>query len=144
MEYRQMRAYPFFKLLGAFSSMPHNRSHTLASLRYAVKSMKREKASLYVYPQGKIVPSGTEMDFKRGIGWLQKQLPDVDFVPIGISIHTIRHNKPELHLWVGKPVHPSSVENISERSAEMEKAMEDILMQLRETAGFDDEPYELF
>lgn len=144
MEYKQMRAYPFFKFLGAFSTMPHNRSHNLSSLRYAVRSMRRPHASLFVYPEGEIKAAGSKMEFKRGIGWLKKQLPEVDFVPIGIYIHTIRHDKPELHLWVEQPVSPHSTEDISATTTYFEKSMEQVLKKLKSTAGFDHRKYSTF
>lgn len=141
MEYKQMRAYPFFKYLGAFSTMPHNRSHNLASLRYAVQSMHRPHASLFVYPQGEIVRSDADMNFKRGIGWLSKQLDTTDFVPVGIHMHTIRHHKPELHLWVDKPAIPPETSDISVITAAFEESMTHVLCQLKATSGFDHRKY---
>lgn len=144
MEYQQMRAYPFFKYLGAFSTMPHNRTHNLSSLRYAIQSMQRPNASLFVYPEGQIVRSNTQMDFKRGIGWLRKQLQDVDFVPIGIHIHTIRHDKPELHLWIDRPAQPPNSQDISEITACFEETMQQVLDKVKTTGGFDHRVYSKF
>lgn len=144
MEYKQMRAYPFFKYLGAFSIMPHNRSHNLSSLRYAVQSMDRPHAALFVYPEGEIVPAGSEKKFKRGIGWLHAQLPTVDFVPIGIHIHTIRSDKPELHLWIDEKVSLSSAADLSEATNSCEEVMEQVLGKLKKTAGFQNKGYSKF
>lgn len=144
MEYKQMRTYPFFKYLGAFSTMPHNRSHNLSSLRYAVQSMQRPNASLFIYPEGKIVRSDAAINFKRGIGWLKKQLPGVDFVPIGIHMHTIRHDKPELHLWVGEPAPPFSTNDISQITSSFEDILEQVLEKVKSTGGFDHREYSKF
>jgi 1-acyl-sn-glycerol-3-phosphate acyltransferase len=144
MEHKQMKKYRFFKKLGAFSMVPHNRSHNLASLRYAVKSMQRPNASLFVYPQGEILPAGSQIHFKNGIGWLCKQMPNVDFVPIGIHMHTMRHDKPELHIWVGKPVSITTNKDLKEITASFEQIMQQLLDQLINTAGISDEVYEPF
>lgn len=144
MEYKQMQAYPFFKYLGAFSTMPHNRSHNLSSLRYAVQSMSRPNAALFVYPEGEIVPAGSEINFKRGIGWLHKQLPNIDFVPIGIQIHAIRSDKPELHLWIDKKVPLLPADDLSDITNSFEESMRQLLKKLKKTAGFENKGYSKF
>jgi len=74
-------------------------------MRYAVESMKRPNASLYIYPQGKIVPFTTvKPEFKKGIGWLAKKIPDADIVPIAIYIHTEESDKPRLEIFIGEAV----------------------------------------
>ncbi|MEX2585879.1 MAG: lysophospholipid acyltransferase family protein [Balneolaceae bacterium] len=143
MEHKQMRRYPFFKKIGAFSVDPKESRSAVASMRYALRSMQRPSASLFIYPEGEIVPfSTTGLQFKQGIGWLWEQLPEADFVPIAISVHTIRSPWPELHIRVGKPVpreKSSSMVSATERLAE---ALQKELRELVSTAGFRDEPYE--
>lgn len=144
MEDKQMQQYSFFKKIGAFSINRDDPRKALTSLRYAVQSMKRDQASLFIYPEGKITPSGSAMHFEGGLGWLHSKVPKVDFVPIGIYQHTIRHDKPELHLYVGKKVPvPSNLSNAGKTEL-FEKELEDLLSELRQTAGFDDGPYERF
>lgn len=78
---------------------------SMKSLRYAVESMRREQASLFIYPEGRILPYSIKKPvFKQGLSWITGQLQGVDVVPVGIYIHTIRSDKPELHIRIGKPV----------------------------------------
>jgi 1-acyl-sn-glycerol-3-phosphate acyltransferase len=142
MEYEQIKKYPFFKKIGAFSVDQESPRHIRASLRYALESMDRENASLYLYPEGEIKPIGRAINFKPGIGWLCNKLKNVDFVPIGIHMHTIRHDKPELHLWVGKPCEVEKGKTKSTYSTAFEQSMKKVLDQLHASAGFDDKPYE--
>lgn len=143
MEFKQMRKYRFFRWLGAFSIDPADIRHVRNSLTYALGSMQRINAALYIYPQSKIIPAGSKMHFKKGIIWLHKQLSNADFVPIGIYIHTVRHDKPELHIWVGKPVLlDSNVKN--EVKMQMEQKLDNILNKLHTTAGFNDTFYDRF
>lgn len=144
MEDKQMRQYSFFKKIGAFSIDREDPKKAVTSLRYAVQSMKRERASLFIYPEGKITAVGSNMEFEGGLAWLHSKIPDVDFVPIGIYMHTIRHDKPELHLHIGKPLAPDKSMTTNELTRAYEDELTNILNDLHETAGFDDTPYKPF
>lgn len=105
MEYKQMREHPFFKKIGAFSVNPDDPRSSVRSLRYAVESINRPNSSLFIYPEGKIVPFSSEKpQFRKGLGWISNQCPEVEVVPIGIYLHTARYDKPELFICVGKAV----------------------------------------
>lgn len=144
MEDKQMKRYGFFKKIGAFSINREDPRKAVASLRYAVQSMQRENASLFIYPEGSITPAGSEPSFEGGLAWLHDKLPDVDFVPIGIYMHTIRGDKPELHLHVGEKVDIRPELEKESKTELFEQKLESLLEQLRETAGFDDSIYERF
>lgn len=144
MEDKQMRQYSFFKRIGAFSIDRNDPRKTVTSLRYAVQSMKRDKSSLFIYPEGKITPTGSSMDFEGGLAWLHSKLPEVDIVPVGIYMHTIRNDKPELHVQIGKPVRLHKEFENEEMTRVYEDELNQILDQLRSTAGFTDEPFRKF
>lgn len=138
MEDKQMRKYPFFRKIGAFAINRENSKSTIRSLRYAIESLQQTGSSLFIYPEGKITPSGSELKFEDGLSWLSHQLPEVDVVPIGIYMHTIRSYKPELHLHVGAPVPIKQDLSKDEQSRRFEEALEMILADLQQTAGFED------
>jgi 1-acyl-sn-glycerol-3-phosphate acyltransferase len=142
MEYEQLKKYPFFKKIGAFSVDQESPRHIRASLRYALESMDRDNASLFLYPEGEIKPIDRAINFKAGIGWLCNKLKNVDFVPIGIHMHTIRHDKPELHLWVGKPCALNRESKREHIISGLENELSLVREKLMESAGFDDHPYE--
>lgn len=144
MEDEQIKRYPFFQKIGAFSINRNNPRKSIASLRYAVKSFERDHSSLFIYPEGTITPVGSAMDFEGGLAWLSKKLPKVDLVPIAIHMHTIRHNKPELHLHVGRPVKIDKSMSSNEKSRILEKTLDQMLDDLRQEAGFDDSNFERF
>lgn len=133
MEDKQLSRYPFFRKLGVFSiNLEHPRS-ALTSLRYALTSMDRNNASLYIYPQGKIVPFTTDdLAFKNGIGWLAKKLPDVDIVPIGIYIHTLYKDKPRMEISIGKPVQIDRSKTTEQINRLLEKKLSELLEDLVE------------
>ncbi|SMO78360.1 lysophospholipid acyltransferase family protein [Fodinibius sediminis] len=144
MEDKQMRAYRFFQKIGAFSINRADRRSAIRSLRYAVASFERPRASLFIYPEGTITPAGSALEFEGGLAWLSQQLPQVDVVPIGIYMHTIRRDKPELHLQVGSPVEPPPTLSTQERTHRFEQELETIIADLRQHAGFNDSIYERF
>lgn len=144
MEDRQMQQYSFFQKIGAFSINREDPRKAITSLRYAVKSMQRSHSCLFIYPEGSISPAGSVPDFEGGLAWLHAKLPDVDFVPIGIYMHTIRSDKAELHLHVGKSLDVDPETSAGARSKFFEQQMSRLLDELRRTGGFDDTPYERF
>jgi 1-acyl-sn-glycerol-3-phosphate acyltransferase len=144
MEDQQMKKYSLFQKIGAFSINRKDPRQAITSLRYAVQSFQRENASLFIYPEGTMTPAGSKMNFEGGVGWLSRKLPEVDMVPIGIYIHTIRHDKPELHLHVGNPIQYDDSASGEERTQLFEQQLDRILEHLRETGGFDDSEFERF
>lgn len=117
MEDKQMIEYSFFKKIGAFSVSRENKRKAVTSLRYAVDSMKRNNASLFIFPQGKIVSEHQkQLEFENGIGWLHQQCPDCLFVPITVSMHTMRTDKPELFINIGKHVSIPDTLNSEQRT----------------------------
>jgi 1-acyl-sn-glycerol-3-phosphate acyltransferase len=109
MELKQMIKYRVFRHIGAFSIDLDSPKQTLRSLRYAVESMRRDQACLFIFPEGKInAPSDELPPFEPGVGWLVKQCVseglNVDVVPISIYIHEMTASKPVLWVEIGAPV----------------------------------------
>lgn len=146
MEDKQMHRYRFFRRIGAFSVNLENPRHSLPSLRYALDSMKRENASLYIYPEGKIVPFTVDKPhFRGGLTWLCDRLPEVEVVPVGIYIHTMRHSKPELHISIGEAVDRAGFNNSGdgkELQQRLELSLQNQLIELQKTSGFDDSVFQ--
>jgi len=128
MESKQLKQYPFFRRLGVFSIDLSSPRSSMQSMRYAVDSMRRENASLYIYPQGKIVPFTAEKpEFKKGIGWLAKKVPDADIVPIAIYIHTEESDKPRLEILIGQTIELDRKQPANQLSQILEKNLHELL-----------------
>lgn len=142
MEDKQMRQYTFFSKIGAFSIDLDNPKSSLYSLRYALESMQRDNASLFIYPEGKITPaSDSEPKFKQGLAWLYTNCEDIDFVPIAIYSHFIRSSKPELYLSIGKSVNHNKQLGRSDLTELFQRDIHQILLSVREVAGFTDKGF---
>lgn len=142
MEDKQMRQYSFFSKIGAFSINLEDPKASISSLRYAVESMERDNASLFIYPEGKITPvSETEPEFKKGLAWLYTQTEEIDFVPIGIYMHTLRSSKAELYLSIGKSVNHDKQLNRNRLNELFQQDLHRLLLEEREVSGYSDEGF---
>lgn len=131
MEDKQLYKYPFFRRLGVFSIGLSSPRSSMQSLRYAIKSMERPNASLYIYPQGKIRPFSIDgLDFRKGIGWLAKKLPEADLVPVAIYIHTKESDKPRLEISVGSAVDVDRSQKADRINRILEERLSDLLKDL--------------
>ena len=131
MEDKQMQEYSFFKRIGAFSINLENPRSSIHSLRYALKSLKRKHSSLFIYPEGKIVPvSFSKPEFKPGLAWLYANSEEIDFVPIAFYIDHSKHHKPDLYILIGKSVNPVKSFSKNELTEFFEAQTESILRDI--------------
>lgn len=135
MEDKQMLKHRFFSKIGAFSVNLHNPRSAVKSLRYASTSMERPNSCLFIYPEGKIMPFSIDKpEFKHGLGWLSKECPECDLVPVGIYIHSARHDKPELFIRIGEPSAPDLHMDSGDISHSLEQDLQSVLISLYEDA----------
>jgi len=131
MEDKQMRQHSFFKRIGAFSVNLENPRAVIRSLRYAVDSFERPNSSLFIYPEGAIVPFSTNKpSFKKGLAWIAQKSPEADVVPIGVYIHIAAYDKPELFLKVGEQLSFDNSDNHEELNHFFEKKLGELLEDL--------------
>lgn len=130
MEDKQMKQYPFFSKIGAFSINLEDAKSSIKSLRYAVESMKRKNSCLFIYPEGKLTSVSNSLpEFKEGLSWLYKKLDGIDFVPIAFYIDYSKADKPDLFISIGKSVKPDKSLN----KKELSKSFEEISFNLLNT-----------
>ncbi len=144
MEDKQMKKYPFFSKIGAFSIDLSNPKSALRSLRFAKNSMERTNSSLYIYPEGTLTPaSESKPTFKKGLAWLYQNIDhEVDFVPVAFYAHTFTDSKPELYINVGSPIKLDKALSKDDLTSEFENAVHELLLETRNVAGFGDEGFE--
>jgi 1-acyl-sn-glycerol-3-phosphate acyltransferase len=131
MEDIQLHKFPFFRYIGAFSVNRNNSRKTISSLRYALQSVQRKNSSLFIYPEGKIVPDhGQKLYFEKGIGFLHKNCPECDFVPIAININVIKSSKPDLYIKIGQPVDFVNSAPTEQQTKKLEVSLQKLLNNL--------------
>lgn len=135
MEDKQMRRHGFFKRIGAFSVSLENPKSAIRSMRYAVESMKRPNASLFIYPEGEIRPFTLEKpEFKSGLSWILSKYPKPDVVPVSIYFTTAKTSKPKLFLQVGLPVLTDNCHDLSDKTSRYEEELLQLLKSTVDTA----------
>lgn len=128
-----MIRYKFFQKIGAFSVDLKNSKSIISSLRYAVHSMDRPQASLFIFPEGEIVPFSTvKPRFKKGLSWIAKKCPDADIIPVGIYVQYSRYDKPELFIKIGDPVKSRTIGSNPESIEKYEVKLQEVLITLHE------------
>ncbi len=142
MEDKQMKKHKFFQKIGAFSINLEEPKSNLISLRYALKSLERPNAGLFIYPEGKLTPaSDSPPNFKGGLAWLYQKTEGIDFVPIHIYSHFFRGSKPELYFSVGKKINSNKTLNSKELTALFENEVHQLNLEVRKTAGLSDQNF---
>lgn len=135
MEDKQMRKHGFFKRIGAFSVSLKNPRSAIRSLRYAVESMKRQNASLFIYPEGQIGPfSLKKPEFRSGLSWIVSKYSKPDVVPIAIYFTTAKTSKPRLFLQIGSPVDTKDIHDLSNKTNKFEEELQILLKSTVNTA----------
>ena len=143
MKDRQMKQHTFFKKIGAFSVSLQNPRSAIKSMRYAVSSLDRPNSSLFIYPEGEIMPfTTTQIKFKKGLAWIAKKRHDTDVVPVGIYIHFAKSDKPELFIKIGEPVKYNESDDTEELNSLFEKRISELLRDLKKEAHSGDHSYQ--
>jgi len=130
----QVRKYPFFRKLGAFSVDRTNPRKAVHSLRYAADSLTQECVGLYMFPQGSIRPElERPIKFESGLAWLYQSCPSVDFVPIATTMNTRYSERPRLFIRSGSPIKRSTNDR-DQLTAALCEALEALMDDLHRTA----------
>lgn len=105
MEDRQLRRYQFFAWAGAFSIRRQHLRSAGQTLRYVEELLSSPGRSLWLFPQGVMVPEGRRpLAFESGVGHLAKRISDVRIIPVTMT-YLIRSNpRPEAFISLGRPL----------------------------------------
>ena len=108
MDLEQVQKHPFFPLIGVFSVDVTEPRGAIRSLRYALESFQRPRASLYLYPEGTLhhpLSDPLIHPFKPGMEWIVRQAYDegiaLDVVPLTIHMHTMKSQRQHCVIHVG-------------------------------------------
>jgi chlorobactene lauroyltransferase len=143
MEDRQMKQHSFFKKIGAFSVSLENPRSAIKSMRYAVNSLDRPNSSLFIYPEGEIMPFTTDqIEFKKGLAWIADKRHDTEVVPIGIYFHFAKSDKPELFIKIGEAIKYNDSDDTEELNSLFERRLSGLLGDLKKESHSGDQSYQ--
>ncbi len=103
---RELKKYPFFSKLGAYSIRQESRASIAESFRYTREVIKNRENYAVIYPQGEIEPiDKIPPDIKPGIKLLTGEGPDdVKFLPAAFRIEWYNNKLPVVLCRWGEPV----------------------------------------
>ncbi|MBL8953941.1 MAG: lysophospholipid acyltransferase family protein [Myxococcaceae bacterium] len=130
MEEQNLARFRFLTRLGAISIRRGDRTSSLETLRYCASVLARPRASLLVFPQGRLLGAHEPLRFERGLEVLGR-LSKARAVPVAIRYTFFEHEYPDLLVSVGEP---HAVESIAQCEARLQ-AQVDALAQVRQPAG---------
>ena len=111
MDLEQVQKHPFFPWIGVFSVDLSHPKGSIQSLRYALDSFRRPRASLFLYPEGELkhpLADPLAHPFKPGLEWLIRQAHEaglpLDVVPMTIHMHTMHSQRQECVIQVGSAI----------------------------------------
>lgn len=109
MEDKQMREFPFFSKIGAFSINRNNPKSALSSLKYGADWLKTPNTCLFLYPEGKFSLPHDPIHIESGITKLLEWVPDCQLVNISMYISYQKTDKPDFFIDIsGEITHPSN------------------------------------
>lgn len=102
---RELEDRPFFRLLGAVAVHEGSAAGTLHLLRCLRRwTTERPDASIIVFPQGRIGPSGRRPPgFRRGVEFVIRAVAPCRVLPVALHVEALNHAAPTAFI-VGAPV----------------------------------------
>lgn len=124
MEEKNLRRYPLFRRLGAFSVDRGNARSALASIGYAADLLTDSpERALLVFPQGRIEPAGRRpIVFESGIARIAKRVPGCRLVPVALNYEFTGEFKPEIFVRCGEAF-PAGAISVPEMSVRLEELL---------------------
>ncbi|MEO0454148.1 MAG: lysophospholipid acyltransferase family protein [Verrucomicrobiota bacterium] len=128
MEEKQMKHYPFFRYLGAFSVNLESAVRSAAAVKYALNLLHQAKTLIWIFPQGEMVKATDPIKVRPGVDFLAKKSPNAMVLPAAFRYQFWREQKPCMYIRIGEPY--SALENSDEK-------MEQTLIRLTEELDAD-------
>jgi 1-acyl-sn-glycerol-3-phosphate acyltransferase len=133
MEEANLRQFPFFGWLGAFSLDRRARGAALPSVRYALARLREPGARVWIFPQGALQPADFRpLRCEPGAGWLAARTETLA-VPVALRYEFLESQRPEIFVSFGTPRtvlpvgHPAGVDPVADMlTAEADRLRDDV------------------
>lgn len=101
MDYKQLKKYRFFRMIGVFSVDRESRTGSYRSFRYAANLLSSPENVLWIYPQGVLLHSDTRpIKFEHGLARLIMEAKNVNAIPMAFSYEYLNEQNPEVFISV--------------------------------------------
>jgi 1-acyl-sn-glycerol-3-phosphate acyltransferase len=107
MDAANLRALPFFGLVGAFGVDLDDPADGARAIRYAAKRLAGPGSVVWIFPQGREVPVTAPLEFRGGSAEVARISRRATVVPVGLRYEHGKQPEPEAWVSIGEPL-PSS------------------------------------
>ncbi|MBF8294167.1 MAG: putative phospholipid/glycerol acyltransferase [Bacteroidetes bacterium] len=105
MREEQFLKFPFSRKIGAFSINAGSISDVKAAFEYSVRVLQSSsRASLWIFPSGKITPYGSDPAYKDGFARIASSIQEATIVPVAIRAEYIDGQYPDVVILGGSPI----------------------------------------
>jgi chlorobactene lauroyltransferase len=105
MDELQLKKYFFFRWVGTFSVDRAHPRESVRSIDYAAHLLRGTSRSLWIYPQGELLPNDTRpLAFFRGVEHIARRIGTVNLVPIAFRYEFLQEQRPTIFIRIGEPV----------------------------------------
>ncbi|MGI8669356.1 MAG: lysophospholipid acyltransferase family protein [Aridibacter sp.] len=131
MEEKQLKRFFLFRKLGAFSIVRENPRLAMQSINYAVDLLKNSDRTLWIFPQGEILPNDLRpLHFYRGLSKIIKKLGKCATVSLTFRYEFFNEFKPEIFANIKSP-QEISFENSKKLTAHFENKTVENLEEIK-------------
>lgn len=109
----QLKRYWFFQKIGCFSTNPHNKQSTVATLKYTLELLKNPDNCVVIFPQGEIEPfDKNPLNYNKGIEFLaEHSIDEFDIMPIANKIYYTNLKLPIILMRVHQLINSKDLKN---------------------------------
>ena len=102
MEEKQLRVYPLFRWIGAFSIVRERAREAAESVDYAAGLLRGTARALWIFPQGETLPNDVRpLQFFNGVAHIIKRAGGADAAPVALRYEFLDDFKPAAFARVG-------------------------------------------
>jgi 1-acyl-sn-glycerol-3-phosphate acyltransferase len=135
MEEKQLRHYPFFCWIGAYSVDPANSLRAAGTIRYTSRLLTSTRNMIWIFPQGEMVRPHVPVRFKPGLAFMAERFSYAQMLPVAFHYEFLREQKPHVYINIGEPF--LGEKNTTESSERLLQGVVDELQLIVRRGEFD-------
>lgn len=121
----QLGKYPFFRRVGCFGVTDDSVEDVRALAAYAADLLRSgPRRTLWIFPQGELLPARVPLAFRSGTARLSRAVPDAPLIPVAMRYELRTDQRPELFVRLGQPVRPTALGAVPEAPAHLTRRLE--------------------
>ena len=131
MQGAQLERYPFFRRIGCFGATSTALADARRVVEYASAVLREgERRTLWMFPQGELLPARAPLTFRSGIARLARAAPGVPLVPVAVRYELRGEQRPECFVRVGVSVTADAHEPAARIARRLERVLRGELGEL--------------